>query len=111
MIADDSTYNRNFSLSSPRLAAAADAPRSGTSDKSSSTNCTLDKRPSALIRRYGSLYAQARIDTLDALEKLPQLSDCDELKSKLLFSVVVVSGQRVEQRTLRGIFLSVFGFY
>lgn len=50
----------------------------------------LDKRPSALIRRYGALYAQARIDTLDALEKLPQLSDCDELKSKLLFSVVVV---------------------
>lgn len=50
----------------------------------------LDKRPSALIRRYGAMYAQARIDTLDALEKLPQLSDCDELKSKLLFSVVVV---------------------
>ncbi|XP_022661726.1 uncharacterized protein LOC111250596 isoform X2 [Varroa destructor] len=55
----------------------------------------LDKRPSALIRRYGALYAQARIDTLDALEKLPQLSDCDELKSKLLFSVVVLAFRSV----------------
>ncbi|XP_018494384.1 uncharacterized protein LOC100901772 [Galendromus occidentalis] len=79
-----------------RLAAAPDAPRSGSSDKSSSANCTLDKRPSALIRRYGSLYAQARIDTLDALEKLPQLSDCDELKSKLLFSVVVLAFRSVQ---------------
>ncbi|OQR70653.1 hypothetical protein BIW11_11489 [Tropilaelaps mercedesae] len=55
----------------------------------------LDKRPSALIRRYGALYAQARIDTFDALEKLPQLSDCDELKSKLLFSVVVLAFRSV----------------
>lgn len=62
---------------------------------------SLDKRPSALIRRYGSLYAQARIDTLDALEKLPQLSDCDELKSKLLFSVVVVSPSAGDEAAAR----------
>jgi hypothetical protein len=45
----------------------------------------------SLVRRYGNLYAQARVDTLDALDALPSLKDADELKSKLLFSVVVVS--------------------
>ncbi|EEC01665.1 hypothetical protein IscW_ISCW001706, partial [Ixodes scapularis] len=49
-----------------------------------------ERRPTVLIRRYGSLYAQARVDTLDALDALPQLRDADELKTKLLFSVVVV---------------------
>ena len=53
--------------------------------------CIGEKRPTALIRKYGNLYAQARVDTLDALDGLPQLRDADELKSKLLFSVVVVS--------------------
>jgi hypothetical protein len=36
------------------------------------------------------LYSQARLDTLDALDELKELSDADELKNKLLFSVVVV---------------------
>ena len=53
--------------------------------------CLGDKRPTALIRKFGNLYAQARVDTLDALDSLPQLQDADELKSKLLLSVVVVS--------------------
>lgn len=53
--------------------------------------CLGERRPTALIRRYGNLYAQARVDTLDSLDSLPQLKDADELKSKLLFSVVVVS--------------------
>ncbi|XP_022236817.1 uncharacterized protein LOC111084375, partial [Limulus polyphemus] len=48
-----------------------------------------DKTPTALIRRYGNLYAQARVDTLDFLENFPELRDADELKSKILFSVVV----------------------
>jgi hypothetical protein len=52
--------------------------------------CLGERRPTALIRRYGNLYAQARVDTLDALDSLSQLRDADELKSKLLFSVVVV---------------------
>lgn len=50
-----------------------------------------ERRPSALVRRYGNLYAQARVDTLDALDELPDLKNAEELKSKLLFSVVVVS--------------------
>lgn len=53
--------------------------------------CLGERRPSALIQRYGNLYAQARVDTLDALDGLSQLRNSDELKSKLLFSVVVVS--------------------
>ncbi|CAL4109606.1 unnamed protein product, partial [Meganyctiphanes norvegica] len=50
-----------------------------------------ERRPSALVRRYGNLYAQARVDTLDALDALPDLKNAEELKSKLLFSVVVLS--------------------
>lgn len=55
-----------------------------------------EQRPSALVRRYGSLYAQARVDTLDALDSIPQLRDADELKSKLLFSVVVLGFRSVQ---------------
>lgn len=50
-----------------------------------------ERRPTALVRKYGNLYAQARVDTLDALDALPDLKNAEELKSKLLFSVVVVS--------------------
>ncbi|CAL4082796.1 unnamed protein product [Meganyctiphanes norvegica] len=50
-----------------------------------------ERRPTALVRRYGNLYAQARVDTLDALDALPDLKNAEELKSKLLFSVVVLS--------------------
>ena len=44
-----------------------------------------------LVWRYGNLYAAARVDALDSLDNLPALKDADELKSKILFSVVVVS--------------------
>ncbi|XP_076373021.1 uncharacterized protein LOC143257880 [Tachypleus tridentatus] len=55
-----------------------------------------DKRPTALIRRYGNLYAQARVDALDSLENLPELQYADELKSKILFSVVVLAFSSVQ---------------
>ncbi|CAF5201524.1 unnamed protein product, partial [Rotaria magnacalcarata] len=48
-------------------------------------------RPTELIRSYNTLYSQARIDALDALENVREMSDAEDLKSKLLFSVVVVS--------------------
>ena len=32
----------------------------------------------------------ARLDTLDALDEITELAEADELKNKLLFSVVVV---------------------
>ncbi|KAK8380326.1 hypothetical protein O3P69_016733 [Scylla paramamosain] len=50
-----------------------------------------ERRPTALVRKYGNLYAQARVDTLDALDALPDLKNAEELKSKLLFSVVVLA--------------------
>ncbi|KAG8226320.1 hypothetical protein J437_LFUL011433 [Ladona fulva] len=49
-----------------------------------------------LLGRFASLYAQARVDTLDALDNLPQLRDAEELKSKILFSVVVLSFRSVQ---------------
>ncbi|XP_076368855.1 uncharacterized protein LOC143256066 [Tachypleus tridentatus] len=62
--------------------------------------CLKENRPVALVRRYGNLYAQARVDTLDALDSLPELRDGDELKSKLLFSVVVLSFRSVQKTLL-----------
>ena len=49
-----------------------------------------DKRPAALVRKYGELYAQTRLETLESLDKLTELNNHDDLKSKLLFSVIVV---------------------
>ena len=43
------------------------------------------------VASYVQLYSQARLDTLDALDKLVELSQAEELKSKLLFSIIVVS--------------------
>lgn len=59
--------------------------------KSMSHVGSLDQRPGALVKRYGELYSQMRLETLDALDKLPELVNSEELKNKLLFSVVVVS--------------------
>ena len=46
---------------------------------------------SSLVYSYGNLYAQSRLETLECLDKIDQLADAVELKSKLLFSVIVVS--------------------
>ena len=77
------------------------------------TLSSMDKRPAALVRtlrdilhcdgasrsddlcsqvrKYGELYAQTRLETLESLDKLADLDTHDDLKSKLLFSVIVVS--------------------
>ncbi|KAG1662478.1 hypothetical protein GQR58_020938 [Nymphon striatum] len=57
---------------------------------------TEERRPTTLIRKYGNLYAQARVDTLDSLDSINDLVGADELKSKLLFSVVVLSFRSVQ---------------
>lgn len=44
-----------------------------------------------LIRCYGNLYSVARVDAMETLDGLPQLRDAAELKSKILFSVVVLA--------------------
>ncbi|PNF28209.1 hypothetical protein B7P43_G07553 [Cryptotermes secundus] len=56
---------------------------------SASTEAPSD--PGSLVRCYGNLYAAARVDALDSLDNLPALKDADELKSKILFSVVVLA--------------------
>ena len=50
-----------------------------------------DRRPANLVRSFGELYSVARLETLDALDAIDELLDAEELKNKLLFSVVVVS--------------------
>jgi hypothetical protein len=51
---------------------------------------TSTEQRSELIQNYGGLYTQSRVETLDYLDKLEELRGADELKSKLLFSVIVV---------------------
>lgn len=50
-----------------------------------------DRRPASLVRSFGDLYSVSRLETLDALDAICEMIDADELKNKLLFSVVVVS--------------------
>ena len=64
----------------------------------SGTLSSHDKRPAALVRKYGELYAQTRLETLESLDKLTELNNHDDLKSKLLFSVIVVSLTKVTPR-------------
>ncbi|XP_034939668.1 uncharacterized protein [Chelonus insularis] len=44
-----------------------------------------------LTEKYVGLYAQAHLHTLDALDALETLKDATDLKSKILFSVLVLS--------------------
>jgi len=50
-----------------------------------------DNRPSQLVRRYGNLYSEGRLEALDALDAVGELADLNDLKLKLLFSIVAVS--------------------
>ena len=50
------------------------------------------RRPTALVRQFGNLYTEGRVDALDALDGLQELEELDILKMKILFSVVVVRG-------------------
>ncbi|XP_011645581.1 uncharacterized protein LOC105432457 [Pogonomyrmex barbatus] len=52
-----------------------------------SANITVEQ----LAERYGALYAQANLHTLDALDALESLKDASDLKAKILYSVVVLS--------------------
>ncbi len=50
-----------------------------------------DRRPASLVRQFGQMYSVDRLDVLDALDTIQDLSNADELKNKIVFSVVVVS--------------------
>lgn len=57
-----------------------------------------EKRTTSLIRRYGELYSQSRIDTLDTLECLKEFQEAEELKSKLMFSIIVLAFHSVQNK-------------
>lgn len=44
-----------------------------------------------LTDKYSALYAHAQLNTLRALDSLPQLKEASDLKIKILYSIVVVS--------------------
>jgi hypothetical protein len=67
-------------------------------------------RPTELIRSYNSLYSQARIDALDALDNTREMSNAEDLKSKLLFSVVVVCRNKYFEKKLK-IFLLIIACF
>ena len=53
--------------------------------------CLGESRPSALVRRYNDLFSEQRLEALDALDQLDDLASSEDLKEKILFSIVVVS--------------------
>jgi hypothetical protein len=50
-----------------------------------------DMRPTQLIRRYGNLYSEGRLDALDSLDDIPEMTTFDDLKGKLLLTILVLS--------------------
>lgn len=58
-----------------------------------------ENRPTQLVKRYGNLYNEARLDAMDALDELSDMADADDLKVKLLLSIVVLAF-RSAQKTL-----------
>ena len=58
---------------------------------------------SRLVAGYVSLYSQARLDTLDSLDRMAELSQAEELKSKLLFSIIVVSTEYIKTKCVNEI--------
>ena len=58
---------------------------------------------SRLVAGYVSLYSQARLDTLDALDRMTELRQAEELKSKLLFSIIVVSTGNIKAKDVNQI--------
>ena len=71
-------------------AAAAAASAAAAAAAAAASAAEAEVR-AALVRGYADLYVESRLETLDWLDQLGQLGDADELKSKLLFSVIVVS--------------------
>ncbi|XP_046570197.1 uncharacterized protein LOC124278521 isoform X2 [Haliotis rubra] len=60
-------------------------------------NLGSGKRPTELIRQYGNLYTDGRVDAMDALNSFTQLGDLDVLKMKILFSVIVLAFRAAQQ--------------
>lgn len=56
-----------------------------------------ESRPTQLIKRYGNLYTESRLDAMDALDDVPNMANCEDLKVKLLLSVVVLAFRSAEK--------------
>jgi len=61
-----------------------------------------DRRPTQLIRRYGNLYTEGRLDALDALDDVTEMTEFTDLKGKLLLTILVV-GFTWDISTLNGL--------
>jgi len=88
--------NNNKSSSSSNFMTSSTSCSSSSSTSGVFNSSMMDQRPANLVRRYGELYSQARLETLDSLDKLPQLVNAEELKNKLLFSVMVLAFRSVQ---------------
>ncbi|XP_050398842.1 uncharacterized protein LOC126816400 [Patella vulgata] len=55
------------------------------------------KRPTELIRQYGNLYTDGRLDALDALDDLKDLEELSILKTKILFSIIVLAFRSAQE--------------
>lgn len=59
-----------------------------------------DKRPTQLIRRYGNLYTESRLEALDALDDIAEMSDFTDLKGKLLLTILVLAFRNARKNLL-----------
>ncbi|KAJ1525255.1 hypothetical protein ONE63_010079 [Megalurothrips usitatus] len=86
--AEVDTLRSELAVAKTRLTAAEDqSPSLAVLQRQADGALGADR----LVACYANLYSQARVDTLDALDALPALRDATELKSKILFSVVVLA--------------------
>ena len=60
---------------------------------SSASSVWVSSQPDHLVASYVQLYSEARLETMLSLDSMEGLSQAEELKNKLLFSVVVVSDE------------------
>lgn len=69
------------------------SPSSNSSSNSDGYHSDSDAEENynELVEHYKNLYIKNRADTLTALDKLTQLKNSHSLKTKILFSIVVVS--------------------
>ncbi|KAK3918742.1 Mitochondria-eating protein [Frankliniella fusca] len=83
--AEVETLRSELAVAKTRLTAAEETSRPSSLPSAGPEELGAER----LVACYANLYSQARVDTLDALDALPALRDAAELKSKILFSVVV----------------------
>lgn len=79
-----------LNLMGPLTAPSSPSGNSCGSDGYHSDSDTEDSY-TELVRQYKNLYIKDRTETLYAIDNLPQLKQGQQLKAKILFSIIVVS--------------------